>query len=104
MMIRIPEDENLLLRVSDMTLHGLKDDCGQYVHLTINASKNPVNEGAQTVNTEGKPGPELPHPYAYSHETPSRPLWDEDDMRDFAAACVRAGGAKHDNRPAATSA
>ena len=32
---------------------------------------------------------ELPHEYAYSHETPSRKLWDEDDMRDYAAAVLK---------------
>ena len=31
----------------------------------------------------------LPHEYAYSHETPSRKLWDEDDMRDYAAAVLK---------------
>jgi hypothetical protein len=28
-------------------------------------------------------------PYAYSHETPSRPLWDADDMRDYAAYVLK---------------
>lgn len=27
-------------------------------------------------------------PYAYSHESPSRPLWDADDMRDYAVSVV----------------
>lgn len=32
---------------------------------------------------------ELPHFYAYSGETPPRKLWDEDDMRDYAAAVLK---------------
>ena len=32
--------------------------------------------------------PELPWFYAWSHEPTPRKLWDEDDMRDFAAACL----------------
>lgn len=31
----------------------------------------------------------LPHHYAFSHETPSRKLWDEDDMRDHATAVLQ---------------
>ncbi len=31
----------------------------------------------------------LPHHYAFSNETPSKRLWDEDDMRFYGEACVR---------------
>ena len=70
-----------------MTCQAASDDCGRDRAIELwNRRPSQPAEGELREIFDSVP---LPHHYALSREEPSRRLWDEEDMRDYAFAAMR---------------